>query len=206
MISDLYDSMVRAFRAYGCPAPIYLGKQFADQHTGPFRVVLWQDADTFGQANPSLPAAAQAATKQAINPRAVATRRCGVVANLWATAPVQRSAQDQYRADLAYLDALVNQVCVALQQLASGVFIMSAGMAAAGNDNADVAGLGYELRFSVDVPIIDAAWPAQQLSECTKTWIEAPATAEITIEKRVPPLDPPTYQGEPPFTVPTPEA
>lgn len=205
MISDLYDSMVKAFAIYRCPAPIFLGRQFLDQHTGTMRVVMWQDQDTFAPPLPSLNATQQAGLRHAINPRSTATRKCGVVMNLWANAPRQSDPTNQYRADLAYLDALVNQCLVVLQQLASGIYVAKAGLAADGNQNADVAGLGYDLHLSVDVPVIDTVWPAQQLSECSRTWAQAPATAEIEIAKRVSdPLNPPTYAPEPPFTVPTP--
>jgi hypothetical protein len=201
VISDVYDCIVEAFRRYKCPANVYLGEQFRAQHTGPLRVVIYQGqsspADQFTGALPAQLLPTQ--TIQYINPRPVATRRSGFSAELWATAPKQRSAVDQYRADLAYLDALVNQFGVALQQLASGIFMIQSGVAAAGNADAAVAGLGYTLQCVIDVPIIDAEWPAQQLSKCTETWAHHPATAEVSVQ------DTQTEEVVPPvFSVPTP--
>lgn len=202
MISDLYDSLVHAFRAYKCPAPIYLGEQFRAQNTGPMRVVIWQGKDSpADQFTPQIAASlSPTQTLQYINPRPVATRKCGFSVELWATAPTQKNAQDQYRADLAWLDALVNQFVVSLQQIASGIYQVNGGKAAAGNADASVLGLGYTMLCVCDIPIIDAAWPAQQLSECSKSWEYGAATADISIENQA---EPPTVS--PRFTVPTPE-
>ena len=207
MISDLFDSVVHVFARYKCPAVLYLGQQFTPQHTETLRVVMYQ-----GEKSPADEFAPQSAasllpsqTIQYINPRPVATRRAGFSVELWATAPKQRQAQHQFRADLAYLDALLNQFIVALQQTASGVFVAKSGVAAPGNQDANVAGLGYTLQCSCDVPVIDAPWPAQQLSECSKTWAYGPARAEITIAGKVD-TEAPFYQPQPPFIVPTPEA
>ncbi len=206
MISDLYDSIVEAFERYGCPAKVYLGEQYRSQHTETLRVIMWQGssspADSFGGHS----AASLSPTQriQFVNPRPVATRKCGFSVELWATAPEQRFPADQFRANQAYLDALVNQFVAVLQQIASGVYTVQGGLAAAGNADADVAGLGYTLQCSCDVPIIDVAWPSQQLSECSKTWQYSGATAEVTIAGKVDP-ETPFYQNQPPFTVPTPE-
>lgn len=202
MISDVYDAMCHAFERYGCPIPIYLGPQFLAQHTPTSRVVMFQSTDKFKPPSPASLTPTQ--RLQYINPRPVATRSCGLNAELWVTAPPQANAQNQYRADLAYLDALVNQFCVALQQLVSGLFDLEGGVCAPNNGAAARAGLGYLLSCSIDIPIIDAAWPAQQLGECSKTWAYAPATAEIEIAKQTG-YNPPEFQPEPPFTLPTPE-
>ncbi len=204
MISDLYDSVVEVFRRYGCPAAVYLGSQYQSQHTETLRVVIVQETDSYAPPLPSLsPLATQQYMYGVINPRPVGTRKCGFFVELWATAPQQRDPQDQYRADLAYLDALINQFAVALQQTASGIHVLEGGQAGPGNGAAGSAGLGYVLRVSVDVPIIDAKWPAQQLSACTETWVHRPATADITIAGNVDP-ESPHYQPQPPFRVPTP--
>lgn len=203
MISDVYDSMVEAFRRYGCPAAVYLGSQYQAQNTETLRVVLHQTIDQFAPPLPSLtPIATQQYMYGAINPRPVATRRCGVEAELWATAPLQRDPQDQYRADLAYLDALVNQFVVVLQQLTSGIFVVEGGQAGPGNGAAGSAGLGYVIKALIDVPVIDAAWPREQLDKCTETWAHRPARADITISGKVDP-EPPHFQPQPPFRVPT---
>lgn len=199
MISDVYDQVVRAFRAYECPAEVFLGKQYLAQHTKTLRVVMWQDQDAFAPPLPSLPAARQATQLQPINPRPVATRKCGVHAQLWATAPEQTDPADQYRANLAYLDALVNQFVVVLQQLTSGIYVVSGGQAPEGQDGADIAGLGYDMLFTIDVPVFDTPWPAQQLSKCSETWLERPATAEISVTG---PSDGDVVPD--PFIVPTP--
>ncbi len=202
MISDLYDSLVKAFRAYKCPAPIYLGEHFRSQHTVPLRVVLWQGKDSPADAFSGAVVAGLTPTQaiQYINPRPVATRECGFSAELWATAPTQRNVENQYRANLAYLDALINQLVTALQQISSGVYRIQGGRAAAGNADATVSGLGYTLACVCDIPIIDARWPEKQLSECSKSWAYGPASADISIENQ---NDPPTVS--PRFTVPTPE-
>lgn len=203
MISDVYDSVVDAFRRYGCPAVVYLGSQYQPQNTETLRVVLHQTIDQFASPLPSLnPIATQQYMYGAINPRPVATRRCGVEAELWATAPTQRDPQDQYRADLAYLDALVNQFVVALQQIASGLFVIEGGQAGPGNGAAGAAGLGYVVKAMIDIPVIDAPWPKEQLDRCTETWVHRPAVAEITISGKVDP-EPPNFQPQPPFRVPT---
>lgn len=208
MISDLYDGIVHVFRQYRCPAVVYLGEQYRAQHTGGLRVVLWQGsqspADQFLPKNESLATwptqQLQLKAAQFINPRPVATRRCGFSAELWATAPKQRVAADQWRANMAYLDALVNQFAVALQHLASGVFMVQSGLAAQGNADADVMGLGYTLQVSTDVPVIDVPWPAQQLGKCSETWAYGPAVADVSV------VDTQTEETHPPvFRVPTPE-
>ena len=202
MISDLYDALCQAFARYKCPAPIYLGEQYRAQHTAPMRVVLWQGKDSpVDQFTPQLAASLlPTQTLQYINPRPVATRKCGFSAELWATAPTQNDPQDQYRANLAYRDALVNQFAVALQQISSGISQLQGGKAAAGNGDASVSGLGYTLACVCDVPIIDSAWPAQQLSECSKSWAYRAATAIVSIENQKPPIT-----VGPQFTVPTQE-
>ncbi len=198
MISDLYDALTKAFKRYGCPAPIFLGEQFRAQHTVPLRVVLWQGkdspADQYVPQNVSVPNPTQ--RLQYINPRPVATRRCGFSAELWATAPTEKDPQDQYRANLAFLDALVNQFVVALQQLASGIYEVQSGRAAAGNADASVSGLGYTLQCVCDVPVIDAAWPAEGLNECSKTWAYGRATAEVDVDLQTK-IDPPTFETSP---------
>lgn len=204
MISDLYDALIDVFKVYGCPAKIFLGEQFRAMHTEPFRVVLWQGkdspADTFGGA---LPASVPAANRtQAIDPRPVATRLCGFSVELWAVAPQQRNAEDQYRANLAYLDALVNQFACAMQEISSGIFDLQGGRHAAGNGDVSVLGLGYTLLAVCAVPVVITKWPTQQLSECSKTWRHATATAAVVVQTEVKP-DPPTFVSGPEFTVPT---
>lgn len=203
MISDLYDAICQAFKRYGCPAPIYLGEQWRSQHTIPLRVVMWQGKDSpADQFTPQLAASLTPTQRiQFINPRPVATRRCGFSVELWATAPNTKDTRDQYRANLAYLDALVNQFCAALQQLTSGIFEVESGRAAAGNADADVSGLGYTLQCLCDVPIIDVPWPAQQLDKCSETWAYGQASAEISVTTAT---EPPVV-SPPPFPVPTPE-
>lgn len=209
MISDLYDCTVECFRRYGCPAEVFLGEQYRAQHTSPLRVIMYMGTtsppDQFAPANPSvalLPTQTQMMLARGlpINPRPVATRHAGFSVELWATAPNQRNAADQYRANLAYLDALVNMFGVALQQLASGIFTIQSGLAAAGNADAAVSGLGYTMQCVCDVPVIDVPWPAQQLAECSKTWAHHAATATVSVTKEG---DPPVV-SPPPFTVPTP--
>ncbi len=191
MISDVYDSVVEVFKTYGCPAPVYLGEQFADQHLAPLCVVMWQTADQYAGQLASVPVGPDTPTGRLyINPRPLKTRRCGVTARLWAQAPQQRSPQDQYRADLAFLDALINQFCIALNYITAGINEIKGGMAAKGNAAASVAGLGYDLMTAIDIPIVDAKWPAQQLDKCTSTWLHHTATAEISVAAEI---------GDPPF-------
>ena len=199
MISDVYDSVVELFNTYKCPAPVFLGKQYADQYIAPLSVVMWQTRDQFAEQ-----IASYTPTQRGlyVNPRPLATRRCGFTARLWATAPVQRNTQDQYRADLAWLDALVNQFVIALRYIGAGISAADAGMAAAGNAAADVSGLGYDLECHLDIPIVDAPWPAQGLDKCTETWKHSPATAEITVSGKVDPA-PPYFQPGIVFPVPT---
>jgi hypothetical protein len=202
MISDVYDSVVQVFCTYGCPAPVYLGQQYADQHLAPLSVVMWQTDDQFSGQNASVPVGPDTPTGRLyLNPRPLKTRRCGVTARLWAQAKPQRSAQDQYRADLAYLDALINQYCIALNYITAGINEIKGGMAAKGNAAAGVAGLGYDLFTSIDIPIVDAKWPAEALDKCTETWVHQTATAVISVAAEI---------GDPPFApnvvfpVPTP--
>ncbi len=202
MISDLYDALVIAFRKYHCPAKLFLGAQYKGQHTGDMAVILYQDDDTFGPPNPaSVP---EEMRKQFLNPRPVATRVSGFVAELWASAPIQTDATLQYRADLAYLDALINQFGCALNQLAIGTSALSGGAAARGNADSAIRGLGYALKGTFNIPIIECAWPAQQLDRCTRTWAEAAAKAAVTVSGKVDP-EPPYYQPGVSFPVPTEE-
>lgn len=199
MISDVYDSVVEVFKRYGCPARVYLGEQYASQHTETLCVVMWQTSDQFTEQLASV-TPSQAIVY--IDPRPLKTRKCGVTARLWATAPQQRERGDQYRADLAYLDALINQFAIALHYIGAGINEMKGGMAAANNAAADVAGLGYDFQCSIEIPIIDAKWPAQALDKCTQTWLHHTATADITIAGKVDP-EPPFYQDGIRFPVPT---
>ncbi len=203
MISDVYDSVVQVFKAYDCPAVVYLGEQLADQHIAPLSVTMWQTSDQFIGQNASVPVGPDTPTGRLyINPRPLKTRRCGVTARLWAQATKQRSPQDQYRADLAYLDALVNQFCIALNYITAGINEIQGGMAAKGNAATVVAGLGYDLMTTIDIPIVDAKWPALALDKCTETWLHHTATAEISIAAKV--GDPP-YAPNVVFPVPTSE-
>lgn len=200
MISDVYDTMVELFKRYGCPAPVYLGEQYASQHIETMSVVMWQTRDKFAEKSPTL--VVTPAQGGYVNPLPIKTRRCGLAARLWATAPEQRNPSDQYRANLAWLDALVNQFCIGLHYIAQGISEFEGGVAAAGNAAADVAGLAYDLTCLIDIPIVDAHWPARALDKCTETWIHRPATAEITISGKVDPA-PPFYQPGIVFPVPT---
>jgi hypothetical protein len=204
MISDLYDALVVVFKQYECPAAVYLGEQYRAQNTETLRVVMWPSGDKFTPQNGSVLSEPARRFWRPINPRSTATRKAGFEVELWATAPVQRNPVHQYRADLAYLDALVNQFAIAMQQIASGLFELAIGDSAPSNAAAGVAGLGYTLQCSVDVPVIDAKWPAQQLDACTKTWAEASGSATITVDGKVDP-EPPHYQTGQTFTVPTEE-
>ncbi len=201
MFADVFDALVPAFKAYGCPAELYLGPQFVDQHTGTLRIVFIQTDDTFVGAVPSqLPA-----TQRGVNPRAIATRMCGVTAELWATAPDQRDASKQYRANLAYLDALLNTLLACLQQLATGISVTTGGVAAPNNSDSGISGLGYTLAFAIAIPVTDTPWPTALVC-APNTWTEAPATAEITPSGRLDnSTDPPSYQDAFTFPVPTPE-
>ena len=202
MLSDVYDALVCAFKAYGCDVPLYLGKQFIDQHTEPLRVVIWQDADTFAPQQASVLQGQTGYNAQGFNPRPVATRTCGAVASLWASSPPQKDPSLQFRSDLALLDALINQVVIALQATVPGLFIVSAGLAADNNDQGARSGLGYELRFTVAVPVIDVPW-APVITHCAQTWREMAATAEVTPAGRVDTsTTPPSYQN--PYTFPVP--
>lgn len=203
MLSDVYDALRKALACYGCPAEVYLGGQYSSQHTSPLRVILIPAEDGFAPPNASV-LGSPANTRQGINPRPIATRSCGVRCELWATAPEQRDPSTQYRANLAYLDALVNTALAALQQITPGITITSGGAPAENNVDSAIAGLGYVLSFSVDTPVFDAPWPAQQLSECSKTWTNAPATADVTVSARL--GDPPTFQPGNQFPIPTAEA
>lgn len=201
MISDVYDSVIEAFKQYGCPAPVYLGEQYADQHLAPLCVVMWQTDDLFTEQIASVTMPMQS---MYINPRPIKTRRCGLRARLWATAKPQRNAEDQYRADLATLDALLNQFIVALQHTVPGIYELRGGHAAKGNAATVTSGLGYDLDCLIDIPIIDAPWPAQALDKCATTWKYGRGTAEITISGKVDPA-PPYFQPAIVFPVPTEE-
>jgi len=207
VISDLFDSLCHAFKAYGCPAAMFLGEQWRAQHGPPLRVVIWQGnqspPDVFSPQNVASIQPSQ--RLQYINPRPVATRVAGFSAELWATSPPQKDPRDQYRADLAYLDALVNQLGAALQQISSGIFTMQGGLAAAGNADASVSGLGYTAQCTCAIPIIEAPWPAQQLSRCSETWAYGSATAEVGVVLQTG-YNPPEFapSSPPVFRVPTP--
>ncbi len=191
MISDVYDSVVEVFCKYGCPAKVYLGEQYADQHIETLSVVMWQTSDQYAGQIASVDVGPNTPTGHLyINPRPLKTRRCGVTARLWAQAKTQSNAQDQYRADLAYLDALINQFCIALNYITAGINEIKGGMAAKGNASTVVAGLGYDLMTAIDIPIVDAKWPAQQLDKCTETWLHHTATAEVSVAAKI---------GEPPY-------
>lgn len=205
MISDVYDSVVHVFREYGCPAVVYLGEQFADQHIEPMSVVMWQTSDEYTGQLASVAIDPNSPTGRIyINPRPLKTRRCGVTARLWAQAKQQRDAQSQYRADLAYLDALVNQFCIALNYITAGINEIKGGMAAKGNASTVVAGLGYDLMTTIDIPIVDAKWPAQALDKCTETWLHHTATAEISVAA-APAVSKPPFPPTIVFPVPTAE-
>lgn len=200
MFSDVYDQIVQAFSTYGCPAQLFLGSQFIDQHTSTMRIVFVQAEDEYGPAVISAPQGTNGWSRQGLNPRPIGTRACGVRAELWATAPTQSDPATQYRADLAYLDALVNMLVVALQQVAAGITITSSGAAAENNGDAGRAGLGYSLTFSVQVPVIDVPWPKQQLSECSRTWAQGPGTTTVSVDAQL--KSPPTSHNSPVFPVP----
>lgn len=199
---DLFGAMKSAYCAYGCDVPIYIGKQFLQQHTEPTRVVLYQDQDLYTSPSVSVPVATRGYTPHGINPRPIKTRRCGVVANIWASAPEQDDLERQYRADLALLDVLINQTILVLQQTVSGIYELASGGAADGNDQAMRSGLGYNLVFLVDTPIIDMPW-AVAIDACRKTWAESPATAEVTVAGAVDnSTTPPTFQPGVTFETP----
>lgn len=199
---DLFSAMKSAYCAYGCDVPIFIGKQFLQQHTVTTRVVLYQDQDLFANPSVSVPVATQGYNAQGINPRPIKTRRCGIVANIWATAPEQGELERQYRADLALLDVLINQTILVLQQTVSGIYELASGGAADGNDQAMRAGLGYNLVFFVDTPIIDMPWSVA-IDACRKTWAQGPATAQVTVSGAVDnSTTPPTFQPGVTFTTP----
>lgn len=206
MISDLYDAMVNAFLAYQCPVPIFLGEQYRYQHTAPTRVVMWQGKDS--PPDQFLPQNAASVTPtqalQYINPRPVLTRRCGFSLELWASAPPQRDPADQFRANQSWLDALVNMVGATLNQISSGVFTIQGGLAAEGNGDASIGGLGYTALCTCDIPIIEAPWPAEALNQCSKTWAYGSAEAEISVRMQngykpptFAPPSPPTFSTKP---------
>lgn len=205
---DLFTAMKSAYCAYGCPVPIYIGPQWLQIHTETTRVILYQAQDVYEKASVSVPVGTPGYTRHGINPRPIATRKCGAIANIWASAPEQddpdpvTKAERQYKADLALLDILINQTCVVLQQVAGGIHVLAGGMAEDGNAAASRSGLGYVMNFSVDTPIIDMPWSVA-IDACRKTWTEAPATAEITIEGAVDnSTTPPGYQAAVTYVTP----
>lgn len=198
-LGDVVQALNVDFLARHCRAPILLGAQYLRDHDAPSRIVIVPGTDTFA---PKLPSTTPLGVKGQPNPRAIGTRLCTAVANIWAAAPELRDAAAQQAADLAALDALINCFVSALQSTCSGLYTLTGGTYPQAQLSHTNRGIIYELGFSVAIPLTDIGWPAVAITVCDKTFVPAPAHADVTVSTLL--GEPATYQPGVNFISPTP--
>ncbi len=199
-LADVVAALNTDFLARNCKAPILLGAQYLRDHDAPSRIVIVPGTDTFGE---KLPSTIPKGLPGQPNPRAIKTRFCTAVANIWAAAPEMREPGAQQAADLAALDALINCFIAALQSTCAGIYGLSSGTYPATQESHTNRGIIYELGFSVAVPVLDIAWPPVAITTCDLTFIPAPAHAEVTVSTLL--GDPATQQVGVEYVAPTPD-
>ena len=173
MLTDVFDSMRASFQARGFPGEVLWGHEKVSDHSDGPRVVIYPASDTFSAKGASLQGAFPT---NGLNPRPIATRMQGGVANLWAMAPDQRDPAAQVRANYAALDQLINMTAVALHNASAGQFTLAGGDPV--NDASQMHhGLSYDLAFAVAVPIIDVPWVSVGITaDNPKTFGQGPVT------------------------------
>jgi hypothetical protein len=170
-LQDVVRAVAADFAANGCPARVLFGKQYIAENDSPNRVVFVQTDDTY-----------QPNTFGGRNPREVYVRNVGGEAHIWAAAPPQADASLQPFKDQEVLDALVNQVVLSLYNIDSGPGVTITN----GSETQGVQlvrfGLAYVLRFTVQIPLLDIAFPDLGIDQDVKTWDEVSGvTADTTV-------------------------
>lgn len=179
-LADVVVALREQFKLRNCPAPILMGEQFNAEHAEPNRVVIIPTADTYGPKNPSI---SPRGTRNGFsNPRPIATRNQGCTVNLWAGAPTQADPTAQLDADYAALDSLINVFFASVNASVAGIFTIGAGENTVGQVANNHRGLRYQLQCVVAVPVLDIAWPAVAITDCTETYLHARVSADVDID------------------------
>lgn len=179
MLSDLTDALATAFAAYGCPAPVLFGEQFKDENFDGSRVVVCPAKDSFSGKLASYTGATPAGKAL----RSFATRSQGAEITIFAAAPLNQDPLAQLRADHAALDALVNMTCLALSKVALGVTMSTDGEIISGEAVHVRRGLTYVMSITVDVPLLDVAFPKNAIKPCDVTFTAAQPSYAVTVEE-----------------------
>jgi hypothetical protein len=178
------------------------GEQYLADHFGGYRAVWVPTNDQFGEKLPSGPPTRTHLL--ALNPATLKTRYAAATVTLQARPPELEQSTSQVAQDYAametFIDAfiasLAETVSVGGYQLAGGAYV---------NDKARHVrrGIDYQLAVIVALPVLDIQWPiAATTTECAETYIEVPATAEVTVEEQI---VPPDYEAAITYTAPTEE-
>lgn len=160
-LPDVVDAINADFIASSVPCTIKYGPDHLAEHDMPYRIVIWPTSDSYGPPNyVQQNAWPSGDTADGQNPRPVATRNEGGKAVLWAAASAQVDPTTQQRADYDALHNLINQFVLSLHRVNPGNYKVNGGKTVE-TTRVDRLGYVYELEFSIECPIIDAAWPTE---------------------------------------------
>lgn len=161
-LPNVVDLIAADFVAESVPCTVLYGPDhMAEHHAIAPRIVIVPTDDTYGAAQyvqqNAFPSGNMADGQ---NPRPILTRIEGARATIWARGATQSDATLQQRADYDALHALINQFILSLHRANPGNYNVSSGNTTE-TTRVDRFGYVYVLNFSVNVPIIDIAWPTE---------------------------------------------
>ena len=187
MLIDVYDFVVRDFRASGCGAKVWFGAEFLAQHDDANRVVFVPTTDSrFEAPVPSVHPQGSVANGQFA--RSILTRICGCEIHIWGGSGRIDLGEGQLRADYSALNALINQTVLSLYRAAGlgGVGRFLGGSHKPGPIT-ERRGFVYVLNYQLAIPIVDIDYPCGPIDECVKTWLtESGVAANITVNELTP--------------------
>lgn len=187
MLIDVYDFVVRDFRASGCNAKVWFGAEHIAEHADANRVVFVPTSDAQYEAPiPSVHPQSKVANGQYA--RSMLTRVCGAEIHIWGAAGRSDLGEGQLRADYSVLNALINQTVMSLYRAAGfgkvGRFLGGRHQPSPLNVR---RGFTYILNYQLAVPIVDIDFPCGPIDECVKTWLtEDGVSADITVNAITP--------------------
>lgn len=192
MLADVIEALRGVLDARSCPVPVYLGEQFLRDNAGCSRIVIVPMSDTYGPKSPSV----RPGTFGPTNPRAIATRITGATAHIWTFADLNSTdASKIWTQNHRMMDALIQAFLASMDGVTFGTMKVSGGTYVTDQAIHDALGIAYQLPFTVEIPVLDVAYPFG-----LTTFTPAEATANVQIQEKLGPDQ--TYQTGAAFEAP----
>lgn len=200
MLVDVVNFVAADFLESGCPARVFLGKEFLAENQDANRVVFVPSSD------PHYVNSVSSVSREQITSlnfaRALMARMAGCEVHIWgAAAPIPGT--DQVRADYQVLNALINQTALSLYR-SSGLGHMCEFLGGSHLNDRGVherRGFVYVMRIAVQVPIVDIDFPVGAIDTSVFTWLLQNDVSALTTVETVAAVPTGTVMSSMQFTV-----